>query len=167
MPNHVHLVAVPASAEGLRLGIGEAHRRYTRRVNFREGWRGHLWQGRFASFVMDQPHLMSAVGYVERNPVRARLVGRPEDWAWSSTAAHLAGTDDGVVTVAPMLKLVSNWNRYLSDPDDEEVNAKFRRHEATGRPMGSDSFLARLEALVGRLLRPQKRGPKPKKMDGI
>ena len=53
MPNHVHLIAVPKSADGLRRAIGEAHRRYTRMVNFREGWRGHLWQGRFASFVLD------------------------------------------------------------------------------------------------------------------
>ena len=47
MPNHVHLIAVPHSAEGLRRAVGEVHRRYTRMVNFREGWRGHLWQGRF------------------------------------------------------------------------------------------------------------------------
>ncbi len=53
MPNHVHLIVVPDSAEGLRRAIGEAHRRYTRMVNFREGWRGHLWQGRFDSFVLD------------------------------------------------------------------------------------------------------------------
>jgi len=50
MPNHVHLIAVPESEEDLRRSIGEAHRRYTRRVNFREGWRGCLWQGRFASY---------------------------------------------------------------------------------------------------------------------
>jgi putative transposase len=68
--------------------------------------------------------------------------------------------------VVPGFKLVSDWDRYLAGADDAEVNARFRRHEATGRPMGSDSFLARLEALVGRLLRPQKRGPKPKKKDG-
>jgi len=55
MPNHVHLIVVPETADGLRGGVGEAHRRYSRRINFREGWRGHLWQGRFASFVMDQP----------------------------------------------------------------------------------------------------------------
>ena len=54
MPNHVHLIAVPQSADGLRRAVGEAHRRYTRSVNFREGWRGHLWQGRFASFVLDE-----------------------------------------------------------------------------------------------------------------
>ena len=73
MPNHVHLIVVPRTADGLRRGIGEAHRRYSRRINFRQGWRGHLWQARFASFVMDEPHLIAAARYVERNPVRARL----------------------------------------------------------------------------------------------
>ena len=77
MPNHVHLVAVPSSEDALRRGIAEAHRRYSRRINFREGWRGHLWQGRFASFPMDDAHLYLATRYVELNPVRARLVRAP------------------------------------------------------------------------------------------
>ena len=72
MPNHVHLIVVPQSADGLRRAIGEVHRRYTRMINFREGWRGHLWQGRFASFVLDEPYLLTAARYVELNPVRAR-----------------------------------------------------------------------------------------------
>jgi putative transposase len=162
MPNHVHLVAVPASADGLRLAIGEAHRRYTRRVNFREGWRGHLWQGRFASFVMDETYLRAAVRYIERNPVRARLVGRAEDWPWSSAAAHLAGRGDGLVAVEPMLAMVRDWRRYLSDPDDEQTGQTFRRHGSTGRPLGDESFLARLEATIQRVLRRRKPGPKPK-----
>ncbi len=77
MPNHSHLIAVPQSEEGLRQAIGEAHRRYTRRITFRERWRGHLWQGRFASFVMDEGYLLAAARYVELNPVRARLVAEP------------------------------------------------------------------------------------------
>ncbi len=60
MPNHVHLIAVPEAVEGLRRAIREGHRRYTRIVNFREGWRGHLWQARFASFVLDESHLLTA-----------------------------------------------------------------------------------------------------------
>lgn len=162
MPNHVHLVAVPGSPDGLRRAIGKAHLRYTRRVNFREGWRGHLWQGRFASFVMDEPYLRAAVRYVERNPVRAKLVSQPWDWPWSSAAAHLAGRDDELVTVEPMRILVSDWRRYLAGPDEEAVAKAFRQHESTGRPVGDEGFLARLEAIVGRLLRPQKPGRKPK-----
>jgi len=93
MPNHVHLIAVPAAAEGLARALGEAHRRYTRQVNFREKWRGYLWQGRFGSVAMDEPHLLAAARYVETNPVRARLVASAEDWPWSSAAAHVSGKE--------------------------------------------------------------------------
>jgi REP-associated tyrosine transposase len=48
------LIAVPETKDGLNLAMGEAHRRYTRRINFREGWRGHLWQGRFSSFILEE-----------------------------------------------------------------------------------------------------------------
>ena len=51
MPNHIHLILVPATEDGLRAALGETHRRYTRRINAREGWRGHLWQERFHSFA--------------------------------------------------------------------------------------------------------------------
>lgn len=97
MPNHVHLIVVPESEDGLRRAIGEAHRRYTRRINFREKWRGHLWQGRFASFVMDETYLLACALYVERNPVRAGLCKRAVDYPWSSAAAHVSGKDDCLV----------------------------------------------------------------------
>src|SRR4030065_1065208 len=99
MPNHVHLIVVPDSEDGLHRALGEAHRRYTRRINLREGWRGHLWQGRFASFAMDQRHLLRAARYVELNPVRAKLCRAAWRWRWSSAAAHVAGRDDGLVRV--------------------------------------------------------------------
>ena len=73
MPNQVHLIVVPQSAERLRRAIGEAHRRYTRWINFREGWRGCLRQGRFASFVMDKDHLLTAARYVEAQPCARRI----------------------------------------------------------------------------------------------
>ena len=75
MPNHVHLILTPATVEGLRQALGEAHRRYTRHVNARQGWTGHLWQGRFASAPMDEAHLMAAFHYVALNPVRAGAGG--------------------------------------------------------------------------------------------
>jgi len=101
MPNHVHLIAVPESASSLARGIGEAHRRYTRYINFKKSWKGYLWQGRFASFPMDEDYLLASVRYVELNPVRAKLVQRAEDYRWSSARAHLDGRDDGLVQVKP------------------------------------------------------------------
>ena len=91
MPNHVHLIAVPESEDGLRRALGEAHRRYTRHINFREKWKGHLWQGRFASFLMDEEYLLAAARYIELNPVRTGLVSIPEEYPWSSAKAHIKG----------------------------------------------------------------------------
>jgi len=162
MPNHVHLIAVPATELALRRAVGEAHRRYTRRVNFREKWRGYLWQGRFGSFVMDEPYLLAAARYVELNPVRARLVESAAEWRWSSARAHLSGRDDCLVKVAPLLAMVSDWQRLLDSALPEDQLKEFRRHGRTGRPLGNDSFLERLEALVGRVLKPQK-GGRPRK----
>jgi putative transposase len=162
MPNHVHLIAVPHTADGLRRVIGEVHRRYTRMVNFREGWRGHLWQGRFASFVLDERYLLTAARYVELNPVRARLINAPSRYPWSSAAAHVRGRDDTLVKVRPLLKLARNWRAFLARVVREEDIKLLRSHENTGRPLGDEAFLATLEKYLGRILRRQKPGPKEK-----
>jgi len=162
MPNHIHLIAVPTTERALARAIGEAHRRYTRRINFRKGWRGYLWQGRFASFVMDEPYLVAAARYVELNPVRARRAERADQWRWSSARAHLSGRDDCLVKVAPLLGMVGNWAALLNSALPEEELKEFRMHGRTGRPLGDGSFVERLEALAGRVLKPQK-GGRPRK----
>ncbi len=162
MPNHVHLIAVPETKQGLRRAIGEAHRRYTRRINFRQNWRGYLWQGRFASFVMDEPYLLGAARYVELNPVRAKLVAGARDWRWSSVAAHLSGRDDRLVQVAPLLAMVDDWPALLDTAMPEEQLRDLRDHTRTGRPLGARSFVERLETLLSRALRPRKPGRKPR-----
>mgnify|MGYP000160938932 CR=1 FL=1 len=88
MPNHVHLILVPSHEDGLRATLGDAHRRYTGRINSRNKWTGHLWQGRFGSVAMDEEHLLNAVRYVSLNPVRAKIVKRAADWPWSSVNTH-------------------------------------------------------------------------------
>ena len=162
MPNHVHLVAVPRSEDGLRRAIGEAHRRYTRHVNFREGWRGHLWQGRFHSFPMDESYYLTVARYVELNPVRAKLVSQPEDYPWSSASAHLSGRDDKLVKVAPLLEMVDDWAGVLSAEIEVKRLKEIQHHECTGRPLGDVSFVERLESVSGRSLRRRKPGPKTK-----
>lgn len=162
MPNHVHLIMVPSHVDGLREALGEAHRRYTLRVNLREGWRGHLWQERFYSFPMDEPHLLAAVRYVERNPVTAGLCRRAEEWAWSSTMAHLRGTDDGLAEVRPMLSLVDDWAAYLTNGADNGIEALISKHLRTGRPLGNEQFVQKLERITGRVLAPRPVGRKKK-----
>ncbi len=161
MPNHVHMVAVPENEQGLARAVGEAHRRYTVRVNQRENWRGYLWQGRFSSYPLDEQYLLAAVRYVEQNPVRARLVERAWQYEWSSAAAHVRKRDDVLVKVKPMLGRVAHWRDYLGTEPDSTDTEMLRRHLRTGRPLGSPEFVESLEAKVGRALVPRKRGPKP------
>ena len=132
MPNHVHLIGVPKSEDSLRRAIGEAHRRYTRRVNFREGWRGQFCQGRFASYP------------------------------WSSASAHLSRSDDSLVKVSPLLEIVGNWQEFLSQGDFVKDAKEIRRHERTGRPLGNRKFIVDLEKVLGRNFQYKKPGPKSK-----
>jgi len=160
MTNHVHLIAVPETEEALGLAIGEAHRRYTRHVNFREGWRGHLWQGRVASFPMDQRYVVAAARYVELNPVRAKMVKQAEKYPWSSAKAHLEGKDDHLVMTGPLQDIIGDWAEFLAGGLDENDHAALQKHERTGRPLGADEFVEKLEGDLGRSLKRQKPGPK-------
>jgi putative transposase len=160
MPNHVHLIVKPMRAGDLGRAVGEAHRRYTNFINARGRWTGHLFQSRFASVVLDDTHLIRAVRYVGLNPVRARLVARPEEWKWSSVRAHLSGVDDALVTVRPILDRVPHLKEFLQ-VDLEEDFSDLRRAEATGRPLGAPEFVTGLEKLLGRKIARRAPGRRP------
>jgi putative transposase len=160
MPNHVHLILVPKRADSLGNAVGEAHRRYTNFVNARAGWTGHLFQRRFASVVLDDSHLRAAVCYVSSNPVRAGLAAQAEDWPWSSVRAHLAGRDDTLAKVDPVLELMPDFSELLKQ-DCDQTFAVLRRAERTGRPAGPEEFVVGLEHLLGRPIARRSPGRKP------
>ncbi len=164
MPNHIHLVLVPSTEDGLARAVGEAHRRYAAFFNARARVTGHLFQGRFSSAAMDDDHFIAAVRYLALNPVKAKLVKRAQDWRWSSVAAHLAGRDDALVQVAPVLERTGSRFADLLDLSRQEklALAGFEMKGVIGRPMGSAQFIADLEERMGRTLAPAKRGPKPR-----
>ena len=101
---------------------------------------------------------------MELNPVRARMVQRPDDYRWSSARAHMAGDDDILVKAQPMLSMVGDWKAYLAEPEHEGEYEDFKATEKSGRPLGAESFVEKLEVLLGRSLKPKKRGPKRKEM---
>jgi putative transposase len=161
MSNHVHLIAVPSDEGGLRKAMEEIHRRYTRYLHFRKGWRGHLWQGRFSSFPMDEEHVMKAARYIERNPVDAGIVKEPQEYRWSSVHAHLEGKNTRFVNVRPLLERADTWMSYLETPVSEKETNRIRLHERTHRPLGNDQFLRNLEKQTGRTFLLRKPGRKP------
>jgi putative transposase len=89
------------------------------------------------------------VRYVGLNPVRARFVEQARDWPWSSVRAHLAGVDDELAIVAPVLERTDSFAAPMANDRDDGYEA-LRRSEATGRPVGDPEFVAGLEALLGR-----------------
>jgi len=91
---------------------------------------------------MDEHHLLAAVRYVELNPVRAGLIEAVTAWRWSSAGAHLAGHDDALVRVAPMLERVVDWHTYLDAGETEPMLETVRRHSRTGRPLGMVTSLS-------------------------
>ena len=161
LPGEVHWVTTPGSESALAECFRGAHTEYALAINRRRRETGHLWQGRFYSCPLDETHFWAAVRLVERLPARAGLAARAVDFAWSSAAAHAGERKDVHVTPEfPPAGVVADWETWLAD-EDERRSEILRRCVRTGRPCGSPAFLDRLEAVLGRSVRPNKRGRKP------
>jgi len=157
MSNHVHLVAVPEDEESLSKAVGRTNWRYTQYINRLHGRSGHLWQNRFYSCALDEAHLMAAMAYVERNPVRAKMTRRAWQYEWSSAKAHVLGEDEsGIIDTNYWRKLMrgADWREFLEKREDKAVVTQLRLHTNRGRPLGSDSFISKLEKTIGRRIRP-------------
>jgi len=161
MTNHVHLVVTPRHESSLAEALKRTNQLYAQYVNRFHGRSGHLWQDRFFSCPLDEVHYWRALVYIERNPVRARLRRKAWRWPWSSAAAHCEGKDStGLLDLPQWNKQMDEqrWSHLLTLPDDEQQVARLRLCTSRGRPLGSDKFVAKLETLVGRRLRPLPRG---------
>ena len=161
MSNHVHLVAVPRTAQALSLALQHTHGCYAAYRNARQHSSGHVWQGRFYSCPLDEAHLWTALRYVELNPVRARMVAEPATWRWSSAAAHcgLAPGDTWLdLHLWQQRWTAARWAEFLAAAESDEQLMALRRFTHTGRPLGSATFVAELERSTMRLLTPRKRG---------
>ena len=173
MTNHVHLVATPRRADSLAKAVGRTNLYYTRHINALHGRCGHLWQDRFFSCPLDEEYFWTAMVYVERNPVRAKLVRKPWRWRWSSAAAHVTGIDPtarrqtpGLLDLAAWAKLQppdGDWRDSIWRPQDEAIVTRLRTWSSRGCPLGSDRFIRKIETALNRRLRPAKRGRPPKK----
>ena len=160
MPNHIHAVVVPGATGSLSGFFAPLHRQYACRTNNRQEWRGHLWQERFYSVVMDEPHALSAMRYVELNPVRAGLCELPQDWPWSSARGNLELAIDPLVDRRATEKMVTNWREYLGAEAGADHLDQLRQQTLTGRPAGNAEFVSRLEKLSGRRIRKKRPGRK-------
>jgi len=167
MTNHVHLVVMPQVAGALSRMFGSLHSRIAQRVNRQNDWRGHLWQGRYFSSVLDEMYFWAAIRYVERNPVSAGMTERAEDYAWSSAAAHCGLLQDPVLSAdhpwLEQFQAIGNWSGWLAAAENSHDLAILRSNTARNLPCGSDGFVRALEAAAGRKLSPRAQGRPGKK----
>ena len=166
MGNHVHIVGIPRAEDSLAKAVGRAHFRYTQYINRFHKRSGHLWQGRFYSCALDGRHFWLAMRYVELNPVRARLCRKPWRYEWSSAGAHVGGKGRSeLLDLGQWYDMISSeqWRKELDAGIDEVDVGRLRVNTHTGRPLGGDSFLSKLEKLLGRRVRPLPVGRPTKK----
>ena len=164
MTNHVHLVAVPESADSMARTLRRAHSQYAQWFNRRYHRSGHLWQGRFFSCSLGPDHLVTALAYVDLNPVRAGLVGWAEDYPWSSARAHVKGIDArGVLDLKSWSEVrgITAWPQTLRVPIPEQRAHKIRVATQVGAPLGAESFVSALEQQLDRPLKLRGRGRPP------
>jgi putative transposase len=157
MDNHVHFLVVPREKDSLARVFNSTHMRYSQYFNRKHNIAGHLWQGRFYSCLLDARHLLAATRYVERNPVRAKIVNAPEAWEWSSAAAHCGtGNGDFDLDLDKLWEYTgttqSEWKEFLREEDKPDEISDIRGHTHTGRPLGGNVFIKKLELRLGRRL---------------
>jgi putative transposase len=148
MPNHVHLVVVPQAADALGTLFRRVHGGFAQYANLRRGRTGHLWQQRFFSCPMGEQHLWIGLRYVERNPCRAGLAAAPEQYRWSSAAAHLGIETDrsGVLDMGFWERAggAARWRELHASAAEAEVEEALRRATYAGKPFGDEEFARRL-----------------------
>lgn len=169
MTNHVHLIAVPATDDGLQQTLKPLHMRYAQRFNRQRDWKGHVWQGRFFSSPLDGAYLWAALRYVECNPVRAGMAEQAEDYRWSSAAAHCGQKPDALLKFdsawQQQLAAEKDWSAWLAQADDADKLKTLRLNADKGLPCGDERFVERLGVMAGRSLAPRPRG-RPKQDKG-
>jgi len=162
MPNHVHLILVPPRSDSISRMLAAAHRRYGKLVNAELPLRGHAaFAGPFGACALDGDHLLAAARMAEMNPVRAKLVKRPEDWQWSSAQFHLGlGERDYLVLRRELPARVADWREWL-ERAEPALEQRLRECTASGRPAGSRRFILRAAMHIRKKLRKRRPGPKP------
>ena len=175
MTNHVHLLVTPPEEGAVGAMMQDIGRRYVRIINNIHGRTGSLWEGRFKSSLIDsEAYLLLCHRYIEANPVRAGMVTQAADYAWSSHK-HFIGdrTDPAITEHALFLGLAADKEQcqrsfaaLSNERVEPQVVEEIRLAINTDSALGSDNFMDNAEALLGRSVRPPKRGRPAKVVTG-
>ena len=147
MPNHFHLVLWPAADGEVSAYMGWLLTAHVRRYHRHYHGTGHLYQGRFRSFpIQEDDHLLTVLRYIERNPVRAGLVDLAQDWLWSSATPRRGG--EPALDPGPVLR-PPNWLDLVNTPQTEAEVEAVRECIRRRRPYGHLPWAAQTAAQLG------------------
>ena len=174
MPNHVHFLLTPENKESLPRMMQSLGRRYVRYVNDKEGRSGTLWEGRYRAAPIDSDaYFLSCCKYIERNPVRAKLVEHPRDYPWSSYRAHATGAADEAVGGHKLFRRLGRnaaeqqkeYRALVRGKEDEEFLEALRAATNGGWALGGERFRRDIAKAAKRRATalPKGRRPKPAK----
>lgn len=162
MNNHIHLSATPPEERSLARMLGNATQGFSRWTNVCLGDIGPNWQRRFFAAPMDGAHAIAAARYIERNPVAAGLVEHAWEWPWSSAAFHVgAGPRPRLLNApeavpAPVSR--GDWRAMLEEPVDGLIARSVHRASSGATVLACEDWIDRIEAKLGRRIRPRPRG---------
>lgn len=166
MPNHFHMVVRPSHGKFLSQWMQWLMTSHVRRYHREYGGSGHIWQGRFKSFVIQEDgHLLMVLRYIERNPVRANLARSARDWPWSS---HHEASAVQVVQciIAPCpIERPANWTSYVDEPQNEAEVERIRQCIKRQSPFGQQRWTQNLAKTLGLETTLRSRG-RPRKKEG-
>jgi len=141
MPNHFHLVLWPRQGGELGAWMQWLLTTHVRRYHKHYHSSGHVWQGRFKAFpVQEDEHLLTVLRYVERNPLRAALVDQAELWPWSSLRYWLDPGKLPFLDAGPVAR-PKNWLELVHEPATEAELARLRQSVARGQPFGGETWV--------------------------
>jgi putative transposase len=149
MPNHFHLVLWPFGDGDLSRWMQWLTTSHVRRYHRHYQGSGHVWQGRFKAFPIQQDsHLLTVLRYVERNPIRANLVRRAEHWAWSSAAMWRREELPTWLQVGPV-RYSGNWLTWVNRPQTDAEEAALRKCIDRGSPFGGPVWQRQTASRLG------------------
>lgn len=149
LPNHFHLVLWPRGDGDLSRWMQWLMTSHVRRYHRHYESNGHVWQGRFKAFPIQQDeHLLTVLRYVERNPLRAKLTRKAEAWPWSSLHLRLPDAEASLLSAGPVA-LGSDWVKHVNEPQTEAEVLAIHNSIARGAPLGSAPWQRRAANRLG------------------
>jgi len=169
MSNHVHFMVIPQREDSMAKVFKYTNMKYSQYYNNKMRVSGHLFQSRFFSCVLDESHMKACARYIERNPVRAKMVKKPYLWPYSSAKIHCGIEQDDPLGTNQLFDYIDkrpkSWKEFIEAPDNPDEMKGIREKTRTGRPLGTNDFIERLEGQLKRVFKLRPKGRPKKKVD--